>query len=263
MSEFGRRFDPSELADAEGGGPGDAGTTEMLAVARDLETFARSESVTPSADFEDRVMAVIAAEPTPRSVGTGGLLGLASAVRDAWRLTWTTDRPLLVRGQAFAVVLLAVVALGSVGSLAAVGVTRLLSQTPPPVVEPSPLPTPSPSVMTTMEPSPSPSPSISPSPSPTPTASPTAKADTPTSTARPNKSAQPAANSGPRPGAGSGSGSDSSGPNPKETEEPSDESSGSGSGLGEAEDFETPRPTDYDSSGTGSGEETPDSEPGR
>ena len=57
MSEFGRRFDPSELASDVAG---DAAAAELLAIARDLEAYARSDAVGLSADFEDRVMAVIA-----------------------------------------------------------------------------------------------------------------------------------------------------------------------------------------------------------
>ena len=54
-------------------------------------------------------------------------------VRDSWRLAWSGGRPLAVRAQALAFVLLAAVALGSLGTLGAVGVGRLLSPaTPPP-----------------------------------------------------------------------------------------------------------------------------------
>ena len=73
MSDFGRRFDASELGDDV---VDNAAAAELLAVARDLETYARSDSVTPSVDFEDRVMAAIANEPPPRPMGSRGLLGI-------------------------------------------------------------------------------------------------------------------------------------------------------------------------------------------
>jgi hypothetical protein len=194
MSEFGRRFDRSELGDGDAAASGDAVAAELLAVARDLEAFAQSESVTPSVDFEDRVMTVIADEPPPRAVASGGSLGLVAVVRDAWRLALTGGRPLAVRTQALALVLLAAVALGSIGSLAVVGVGRLLGpEAPVPTVRPAPAPSPSPS----MRPSPSlsPSPSVTPSPSPTETAQPTETAET----------------TGDSSGPGSGSDDDSSG----------------------------------------------------
>ena len=172
MSEFGRRFDPSELGEVDVAANGDADAAELLAVARDLEAFARSESVTPSVDFEDRVMAAIADEPPPRAVASGGLLGLVVVVRDAWRLALTGGRPLAVRAQALALVLLAAVALGSLGSLAVVGVGRLLGpQAPVPTLRPAPVPSPSPS--TPPSPSPSPDPTSSATPSLTSTAGPT------------------------------------------------------------------------------------------
>src|SRR5688572_21175450 len=116
MSDFGRRFDVSELGDDV---VANAAAAELLAVARDLETYAQSDSVTLSGNFEDRVMAAIADEPAPRPVGSRGLLGIVGVVRDSWRLVWSADRPVAVRAQALAFVLLAAVALGSLGSLAA------------------------------------------------------------------------------------------------------------------------------------------------
>jgi hypothetical protein len=247
MSDFGRRFDPSELLDGDAGGVGAATETELLAVARDLEAFARSESVSLSVDFEDRVMAAIALEPPPRAAGGVGLGGLVAAVRDSWRLTWSGGRPLAVRAQALTLVVLAAVALGSLGALAAVGVGRLLAPEQP-TVTPAPLPTPHPSIL------PSRSPEASHSPSPTPTASPTPTVEA-TETAEPTQAARPTSDSSGSGsgGSGSGSGGDSSGPGSGS----SDDSSGSGSGSGE-----TAKPTETpggDSSGRGSGEDVPGS----
>lgn len=221
MSDFGRRFDPSELRDGDLATNGEVAAAELLVVARELEALARSESAAPSVDFEERVMAVIATEPPPRPVATGGVLGLVGMVRDAWRLTWTGGRPLAVRAQALALVLLAAVAVGSLGSLAAVGVGALLTpETPPPSVAPSPSPSPSPSV------APSPSASASPSPSLTPTVSPTPSAEA-TETVEPTETAE-------------ATGDDSSGPGSGGTARPTGDSSRPGSGSG-------------DSSGSGSG----------
>ena len=233
MSDFGRRFDASELGDDL---VDNAAAAELLAVARDLETYARSDSVTLSGDFEDRVMAAIANEPPPRPMGSRGLLGIVAVVRDAWRLVWSADRPIAVRAQALAFVLLAAVALGSLGSLAAVGVGALLSPDGPvPTVQPAPVPTPSPSVV----PSQRPTPSVSPSPSATPSASPTETAE-PTETPEPAETPEGTDDSS---GPGSGSGSDSSGPGSgDETERPTEDSSGPGSGG--------------DSSGSGSGSDS-------
>ena len=240
MSDFGRRFDTSELdVDVVS----DATAAELLATARDLEAYARGDSVMVSVDFEDRVMAAIADEPPPRTVGAGGLLGIVSVVRDAWRLAWSADRPVAVRAQAFAFVLLAAVALGSLGSLAAVGVGALLSPDGPvPTVQPAPVPTPSPSAL------PRPSSSVSPSTGPTPSALPT-KTASPTETAEPTETPQGTDDSSGS-GSGSGSGSDSSGPGSGDdrTPRPTDDSSGPGSGG--------------DSSGPGSGSDSSGSDSG-
>ena len=155
MSDPRSRFHPSEL-DLEL----DSESAELLATARDLETYAATGLAGPSVGFEDRVMAAIADEPMPRPAGRG----LLATARDAWAIAFGSGRPLALRAQAFAMLLALAVAVGSVGSVAVIGASRLLGPdgTPPPTL-PSPSPIPSPSVV------PSPSPSISPSPSPTAT----------------------------------------------------------------------------------------------
>lgn len=187
MSGPSRRFDPAELHELDGQPLTDAEQAAMLATARDLETFARAESITPSASFEDRVMAAVAAEAPPRPVASGGwLAGLVAMIRDSWRIAFSGGRPMAVRAQALALVMLVVVAFGSVGTLAAVGVAQLLSDGPtqPPTIAPSPAPSlvaPSPSLVPSVSPSVEPSPSMSPSPSPSPSASPE-PSETPEST---------------------------------------------------------------------------------
>lgn len=210
-----RRFHPAEI-DLES----DELTAGLLETARDLETYAATGMAAPTVGFEDRVMAAIASEPMPRpSRG----LGFLATVREAWAVAFGAGRPLAMRAQALALLLLVAVAVGSVGSVAMVGASRLLAPVNPPTTpSPAPSPLPSPSVV----PSPSPLPSASPTPSvtTTPRPSPT-ETDEPTSTD----------GSGGSGGSGSGSGSDSSGSGAG--------SSGNGSGSGSGED----------SSGSGSG----------
>lgn len=179
MTDFRGRFDPAELdpdTDAELAG--------LLATARDLEAFARSEGAGPRADFEDRVMAAVALEPPPRPIAVGGLL---ASLRDAWRILWSGGRPIAVRAQALALVLLVAVALGSAGTVAGVGLARLLEPdgTPPPAV---PSPSPSPSPTTAPRQTPSPTPTATPTATPTPTGDETPE---PTETANPTKTTEP------------------------------------------------------------------------
>jgi hypothetical protein len=251
MTGPGRRFDPSELHDADGDGSHltDAESAAMLSTARDLEAFARAESTGPTSGFEDRVMTAIAAEPPPRAVATGGwLAGFAVVVRDAWRITWSGGgRPLAVRAQAFALVLLVVIAFGSLGTAAAVGVSRLLAgdpSTPPPTapsVEPSIAP-PTPSLPA---PSTAPSPSTSPSTSPSPSAT-----DEPGGSSEPTASPDGTDDSGgtPRPTASPRPTTD-----PTDTPEPTDDDDDETPEPTDDDDDETPEPTDEDNSGPGSG----------
>ncbi len=247
MSDLGRRFDPAELDD-DGRRPPDAESAGLLATARDLEAFARSEHVTTTTDFEDRVMAIIATEPPPRPIAVGGgIAGLLFALRDAWRITWTGGRPVAVRAQAFALVLIAVVAMGSVGSLATVGVARLLvpdvspAPTLPPAPSPSPRPSVNPSPSLAPRPSPSVPPSVSPTPSPTetngvggsngPTDDPGGQTQEPDETPEPTDDPSGSGSGDDRSGSDSGSGS-------------GDDSSGSDSGSRSDADDDAPKTED-------------------
>ena len=88
MSDQRGRFHPSELDIAL-----DADSAELLATARDLEAYANTGTVAPSADFEDRVMAAIALEPMPRpstpAVGSSASCAMRGPRRsgpvDRWR----------------------------------------------------------------------------------------------------------------------------------------------------------------------------------
>jgi hypothetical protein len=202
MSEQGRRFHPSEL-DLEL----DHESAELLATARDLESYAATGTTAPTVGFEDRVMAAIATEPMPRAAGRGFL----ATLRDAWAIALGPDRPVMMRAQALAMLLALALAVGSVGSVAVVGAMRLLGPdgTPPPT-----LPSPSPSIP--------PSPSVSPSPLPTetPTPSPRTPRPTETQTVEPSETDDHG-------GGGSGGSDDNSG---RGSSGSSDDSSGRGSG---------------------------------
>jgi hypothetical protein len=153
-----------------------------LAMGRELEALAAADRGEPGSGFVDRVMAAVEAEPVPqpavaagRALRAGRAGMLLGGLRDAWRVAFSGGRPLAVRAQALALVLLVAVGLTSLGGVAAVGAAGALGlidrPAPQPSVAPSPplAPTPSPSV----EPSISPSPSPSPSPTPTETLDPT------------------------------------------------------------------------------------------
>lgn len=208
-----RRFDPTELSD-DPAAIGEAELTAASAMARDLEAIAERDTV-PTGGFSDRVMEAIASEPTPQPTRVFGLAlrsrrigGAVAAVGDAWRVTFGGGRPLAVRGQALALVLVVAAALVGLGGGAAVGAARLLT----PDVAPSP--SPAPSVPPSPAPSIAPSPSVEPSPTPTPTPSPSPEAS-PTDTGDPIETPEATGtddsggNSGP--GGGGGSGADNSG----------------------------------------------------
>jgi hypothetical protein len=208
-----RRFDPTELSD-DPAAIGEAELTAASAMARDLEAIAERDTV-PTGGFSDRVMEAIASEPTPQPTRVFGLAlrsrrigGAVAAVGDAWRVTFGGGRPLAVRGQALALVLVVAAALVGLGGGAAVGAARLLT----PDVAPSP--SPAPSVPPSPAPSIAPSPSVEPSPTPTPTPSPSPEAS-PTDTGEPIETPEATGtddsggNSGP--GGGGGSGADNSG----------------------------------------------------
>jgi hypothetical protein len=239
-------FRPSELTGADRELGSAAEQADLLAVARELESLAAIGDIRPTDGFEARVLAAIASEPLPRPTAAAGLaarrgrLGaMLAALRDTWRVAWRGGRPAAVRAQAMAFVVVAVVAAGSLGGLAAVGALGLLEQASPvPVV--SPLLTPGPSSHPSLEPLTSPSPSASPettlgpSPSgpddssttatPEPTKTPRATA-TSGSTETPHASASPVRT----PEA-------TETPHPSGTPEPSDDHGGGGGGV------ETPKP---------------------
>ena len=155
MTGTGRRFDLAELSN----GPEALTEAEIVgatAIARDLEAIAERDDA-PTVAFSDKVMATIAAEPTPKPTRVFGAalrtrrFGTAvSAVGDAWRVAFGGGRPFSVRGQALALILVVLIGVLGLGGGAAVGAARLLNP------DVAPTPTPEPSV-----PAPSPSPASS------------------------------------------------------------------------------------------------------
>ncbi len=268
-----RAFGPDELEGAEGVQPDDL--VAETRVARDLEALAGAATVSTagmSADFIDRVMASVDAEPVPAPARVAGLAlrrgafgAFLASFGDAWRVATRSGFPAAVRAQAFALVL--VVAAFAAGSgVVAAGAVGLIrgdqgGPSPAPSLEaPSPVVAPTPSVSPAVE---SPSTEAPASPEPTPTdESPTAK---------PGKTGQPTAtpddngggggggddhggqrtprptdgggddNSGP---GGGGGGGGNSGPGGGDDESGDDHGSGSGSGSGSGGDGPTETPDD-------------------
>jgi hypothetical protein len=191
------RFRPDEL-------DGDATAGEQaraMATARELEWLAATDDVAASAGFTDRVMAAVAAEPTPRPVTAaasaarrGAFLGVFAAFGDLWRVAWTGGRPLAVRAPAMALVVVVLAGTLGAGALGVGALGGLLDRPdetsrPSPAASPSPLvasPTPSPTPSASPEASDSPEASESPEPSESPTV--TSK---PTATPRPTTTQQP------------------------------------------------------------------------
>jgi hypothetical protein len=238
-----RRFDPGELRV-----PGEpdlsvAEQADALLAARELEAVAASAHVRPTEGFEDRVMGAIATEPAPRlvvrpaSAVRGGLIAsFLLTVRDSWGVASSGGRPMAVRAQALAFVLLVAVAATAVTGLGAMGVGSLLDRgrSPAPSSEPGPSVAPTPSGPSpSVEPSPSvvpsgsPDTSGSPDPSETPEATETPEptetneSEAESETARPTKTPEPTET--PEPGKT---------PKPTETPDGTDDHSGSGSGSG-------------------------------
>jgi uncharacterized membrane protein YgcG len=193
-----RRFDPAELRIP---GEPDASAAEQadaLATARDLEALATDTGIRPTDGFEDRVMAAIAAEPAPRLVAVppstvrGGVPGaFLLTVRRSWAVAMGGGRPMAVRIQALAFVLLVLLAAGALTGVTAVTVGALLGPNGTTIgPDRSPVPTPP----TTPDTSESPPPTESPMPEATtsPTASPDAvETAEPTETARPARTPKP------------------------------------------------------------------------
>jgi hypothetical protein len=182
------RFSPDELP-IEGGRVTASEVAASMAVARDLDVLLAAEMPWPSAGFTSRVMTAVAAEPGPQPVTAfaralaGGRSGaMLRALRDAWRVSTSPGRPTPVRAQALALVVLVLLAFGSLAGVAGAAV-GLFDQRPS---SPS-LPTP-PAIVLPPSPSNRPADQVGPTPPglPESTASPTSSV-TPDPTVRPTQ----------------------------------------------------------------------------
>ena len=157
-------FRPSEL-DGPGASVGSAAEqASMLAMARELEALAvrggHRSPPTGSAIGSGRrcrrshcLGPISAIVPAARG---GRPAALLLALRDTWHVAWTGGRPFAARVPAIAFVLVLVVAIGSVGGLAAAGAFGLLGPSSPTIAPPG---SPAPSIVA---PAPSTAPPASP-----------------------------------------------------------------------------------------------------
>lgn len=240
-----RRFDPDELGNA-----GRDDRDDALAAGHWLDEAANLPPIAPSAGFGDRVMAALAAEPTPAPAGflaplrrRGFIRGFGASVRQAWSSVGA-GRPLLVRAPALAYVLAVAIAGTSLAGVATVGVAGALGVFQPRPSQSAPPETPGP----TLPPQPTTGPPPSDGPSGESEPPQVGESDDPAGSTEPSDDhggdAGPGSsgsgsddNSGPG-SSGSGSGSDdSSGPSSTSGSGSDDGGSSSGSGS-------TPRPTD-------------------
>jgi hypothetical protein len=229
------RFDPSELRIAGEPEPPIAASADALAVARELDAVAAAVDVRPSEGFESRVLAAIANEPAPRlvvrpgaAVRGGRPAAFLLAVREAWGVATSGGRPMAVRAQALAFVLLIAVAGVTLSGLTAVAVGGLLgtSSSPAPSIDRGPSIPPASAEPTgpapTPEPTPAPPATESARPAATPAAGETAK---PAATAKPAQTPHPTRTA--RPIATT---TDGETPEPGDTAEPSHDAGRGGSG---------------------------------
>jgi hypothetical protein len=168
-------------------GPGMSGSESeaflmrLQGAVREMESRSLVGSIVVSDGFADRVMAAIAVEPMPRGTFLAGASGLLhdvlapiAAIAEAWRVSMTRGRPLLIRAQAFALVLAVAFAVGSAGALAAIGAGRWLAaeRQDDPAVIPGPTPPTTQGILpATVSPSPPPESVATDAPTPSPAAS--------------------------------------------------------------------------------------------
>ncbi len=217
-------FRPDELNGAET--PVDsAELAAALAVARLIERTVRAAGVLPTPGFSDRVMSAVATEAAPHRSRLAALAGVLGA---AWRTALSANRPPLVRARAMAIVLVAVLAVGSIGggaTLAAAGALNLFGPHPTtsPVITHEPGPSPN-----RRSPEP-PNPGLSPSPD---RVGPSESPD-PSETVEPSETPEPSSTDDG--GGGSGGGGGAATPRPSGTHEPAET----------PEPSHTPEPSDH------------------
>lgn len=196
-----RPLRPADMIGDDGLEPAAPEIAEALTIARELDASLAAAGVHPSTTFADRVMESIAAEPLPQPAIAAGLAvrrgrvgALVGALADTWRVALSGGRPFAVRAQAAAFVIVAVLAITSLGAIAAGGALQMLGPVSTGSGEPgsstSPVPTASPAPTASPEPSTSPQPadSLEPSASPPSTGTPV---HTATPTAAPTQTPHP------------------------------------------------------------------------
>jgi hypothetical protein len=167
----GPHFSRDELLGADGLAADSPDLAAALAMAAELESVAHEPGGRPTNHFFDRVSSAIAAEPLPvpvlvarESIRRRSPFGFLGALRDAGRVAFGSGRPVAARGQAFALVLAALLVVGSVGGVTAFAAGQLIAPAPVPTQR---VATPSPSISPTPSYVPSPDPSTPPTPNPT------------------------------------------------------------------------------------------------
>lgn len=254
---LGRPFDADELGDGDYRELRDA-----LAAGRTLDASIDDAPVRLSEDFTRRVMAAVAKEPAPGSVGfvapirrRGILAGFGESVRQAWAAIGSPGRPSFARATALAYVLVVALAAVALAGAASVGVGRALGVFGPTTQ------TPGPTSLPTMVPEsglPAPGPQTAPTEtddaaeSDGPSDGPDASDDDGGGSSAPGDDDGSSSGPGSSP---SSSSDDHAEPSPTSTSG-SDDGSGSGSGSGETA---SPRPSSTSSStGTPQPSATPD-----
>ncbi len=247
------------LGGGRGEGPGMVGSvneaflTRLRGVVREMDSMTAVGSIALSDGFADRIMAAIATEPMPHA---SFLAGASSAVRDllapfaaiseAWLVSMTRGRPLLVRAQAFALVLAVAFAVGSASALAAIGAGRWLAaeQRDNPAVIPAPTPPTSEGILPPTA-----------SPTPTPTFEPVVP-DAPTPSA-------PSSDTG-KPGTTTGSAPSTAAPAPhaRRTPTPTERPDDSTRDNGARETDQPDAPDDHSGGGSPTSPDSPGSDPG-
>lgn len=127
---------------------------DALAAAMRLEASMIEPPANASAGLGDRVMAALADEPAPSTVGflapvrrRGLLAGFAASVRQAWASLGGEGRPALTRASALAYVLAIAIAGTSLAGAATFGVAGALGMLGPKATETPSLETPAPSTL--------------------------------------------------------------------------------------------------------------------
>ena len=132
-----RPFRQDELLGSDGTISDPADLAAAMAVAGALEQVAEEPSPRPSPDFLDRVIKAIANEPAPApglaardSLRRGSPFGFLAALRDAGRVAFGAGRPVAIRAQAFALVLVVAVGVISLSGATALAAGRLIAPAP-------------------------------------------------------------------------------------------------------------------------------------